>query len=79
MVLLILAIWIILNGRITWEVIGVGLVIALPVYAFFCKYMKYSPKKEVKLLYHVGWGIHDAWLLYCDIVKAQFSKSKARG
>ena len=42
-----LALWIVLNGKVTVEIISFGLVIAAALYWFICKFMDYSPKKEL--------------------------------
>ena len=47
MYLLFLAIWIILNGRITLEIVLFGLAIATVMFLFVCKFMDYSVKKEL--------------------------------
>ena len=38
--------WIIFNGRITWEIALFGVVIALGMFAFVCRFMDYSMAKE---------------------------------
>ena len=39
--------WIIFNGKITTEIVILGLLVAAAVYAFICKFMDYSIKKEL--------------------------------
>ncbi len=46
--------WLLLNGRITWEISIVGLVLSGLLYAFVCRFMDYSPKKELKILVRLG-------------------------
>ncbi len=50
MYLLFFAAWVIFNGKITAEIVVMGLVIAAAVFAFMCKFMDYSLQKE-KLFY----------------------------
>ncbi len=45
-----LALWIVLNGKVTVEIISFGLVIAAALYWFICKLMYYSNKKELLAL-----------------------------
>ena len=40
--------WIIFNGRITLEIILLGVVIAGVVFAFVCRFMDYSVQKEMR-------------------------------
>lgn len=44
---LLFALWVILNGQITLEIVLFGLVIAAILYAFVCKFMDYSIKKDL--------------------------------
>lgn len=50
MYLLFLAVWIILNGRITAEIIGIGCIVAAFLYWFVCKFMDYSFQKDILFL-----------------------------
>ena len=49
MYLLFFSIWVILNGRITLEVVLFGIAVATLMFAFICKFMGYSIKKEIWL------------------------------
>ena len=46
MLLLFFIVWIIFNGNITLEIALFGVVISVAVFAFVCKFMDYSWKKE---------------------------------
>ncbi|MBO4899565.1 MAG: Na+/H+ antiporter subunit E, partial [Lachnospiraceae bacterium] len=46
--------WILLNGRFTVEILIFGLVISAVVYGFMCRFMGYSPKKDLCLLKSAG-------------------------
>lgn len=50
MFLLFFFVWIVFNGKITAEIVWLGLVVAAVVFWFICKFMDYSIQKE-KLLY----------------------------
>lgn len=39
--------WIIFNGKITWEITIFGLVIATLIYAFTCTFLHFSIKKDI--------------------------------
>lgn len=73
MIVLFFLLWIILNGRLTWEIAIMGLVIAIPVYIFFCHYMRFSPKKELRFFLRVGFGLRYIFVLLCEIVKANLA------
>lgn len=49
MLLLFFLAWIIFNGRITLEIILLGVVIAGVVFTFVCRFMDYSLKQELRL------------------------------
>ena len=61
MFLLFFLVWIIFNGNITVEIAVIGLAVAAAVFAFICKFMDYSLKKEIllykKLLAFIGYVI----------------------
>ena len=48
MLLLFFLAWIVFNGRVTLEIVLFGIVIALAVFAFICKFMDYSLQKELR-------------------------------
>ena len=70
MLLLFFCAWIIFNGRITVEILALGVVISALVFAFVCKFMDYSAEKEKgfykKFFYLTGYAI----LLIKEIIVA---------
>ena len=42
--------WLILNGRVTFEIIVFGLIISASVYFFSCKFLDYGIGTEIKLI-----------------------------
>lgn len=70
MYLLFFLLWLILNGKSTLEICIFGLVISACLFAFICKYMDYSLKKERLLFQLVPLFIRYFWLLVTEIVKA---------
>lgn len=70
MYLLFLTVWIILNNKITLEICLFGLAISSALFAFICKYMDYSWKKEKLLWSLIPLFIQYFWLLVTEIVKA---------
>ena len=73
MFLLFFLVWIIFNGNITVEIAVIGLAVAAAVFAFICKFMDYSLKKEIllykKLLAFIGYVI----ILIIEIIKANIA------
>lgn len=73
MFLLFFLVWIIFNGNITVEIAVIGLAVAVAVFAFICKFMDYSLKKEIllykKLLAFIGYVI----ILIIEIIKANIA------
>lgn len=68
--------WIIFNGRITTEIVIFGLVIAAVMYAFICKFMDYSLKKELFYIKKFPYIIEYLYYLVREIVKANFATMK---
>ena len=76
MYLLFFAIWVILNGRITLEVVLFDVVIATLMFAFICKFMDYSIKKEVWLFKNFFLLLWYVIVLIVEILKANFAVVK---
>lgn len=63
-------IWIIFNGQFTPEIAAFGAVIAGAVYWFSCKYMGWSPKRDLWLWKRAGRILAYVGLLLWEILKA---------
>lgn len=70
MILLLFAVWLILNGKVTIEILAFGIVITLAVFAFMCKFMDYNIKKEVMAIRIVPSLLAYLVVLIVEIVKA---------
>lgn len=68
--MLLFAVWVILNGKITLEICVFGAVISAVLFYFMCRYMDYSLKKELLLYRLVPWFVRYFWVLVKEIVKA---------
>ena len=64
------ALWVVLNGRWTLEIGAFGLVFAALLYAFSCKFLGYSIKKDIRLMRGAQAGVRYVMLLLGEIVKA---------
>ncbi len=73
MYILFLLAWIIFNGNITLEIMIFGVVISAVVFAFMCKYMDYSLKKEINVYKKSIWFLAYAVLLIREIIKANLA------
>ncbi|MCH5272202.1 MAG: Na+/H+ antiporter subunit E [Lachnospiraceae bacterium] len=70
MVLLLFALWLIFNGKITLEIVLFGVVLSLAVYWFCWKFLDYSPKQELYALRILPQGIGYFFVLIVEIIKA---------
>lgn len=62
--------WVIFNGNLTLEICIFGIVIAVAMFAFVCKFMDYSLKKEILTYKKAFLFIGYVCLLVKEIVKA---------
>ena len=70
MFILFFLFWVILNGRITFEIIVFGVVISAAIYLFICKFMDYSPKMDLWLLKKIPLLLKYLLVLIREIAKA---------
>ena len=70
MYLLFLAVWLILNGKVTGEILIFGLVISAVLFWFMCRFLDYSFRKEILLFRLTPLFIRYFWVLVKEIVKA---------
>lgn len=47
MFVLFFAVWVLLNGKLNWEIAAFGAVISAAIYFFCCKFMHYSIKRDI--------------------------------
>ncbi|MDO4941273.1 MAG: Na+/H+ antiporter subunit E [Lachnospiraceae bacterium] len=70
MFLLFFLCWIIFAGDITPEFVIFGLAVAAVIFAFQCRFLDYSIRKEIKLYRNLIWGIIYVFVLVLEILKA---------
>lgn len=73
MALLILLFWVGLNGRITWEIMGLGAAVTALAMLFLCKCCDWSLKKEAGLYRAAPRLLFFALTVVFEIVKANLS------
>lgn len=76
MYLLLFFFWIILNGRITAEIIVLGLVFAAVLYCFACKFLGLNWQREKSFWKHFFWGVQYLMILLKEIVIANLTVLK---
>lgn len=70
MAVIFFVLWIIFNGQITTEIIWFGVGISAVLYWFVCRYMGYSPKKDLKACRLVFHALGYVVILLWEVVKA---------
>lgn len=76
MFLLLLIVWIIFNGKITWEILFFGIGVAGIVYFFACKFMGFSVRKDLLCIKKAGIFCWFVAALIVEIVKANLITAK---
>ena len=72
MYLLLFFFWMILNGRLTAEIVILGLIFAALVYAFVWKFMGLTWEREKSFWKHFLWGVQYIAILLKEIAVANF-------
>lgn len=76
MYLMLVLFWIILNGRITLEIVILGMVFALAIYGFAYKFMGLTLQKEKNFCKHFWWMLVYICLLVKEIAAANLQVLK---
>lgn len=70
MFIIFFLIWIIFNGQFTLEIAAFGIVIAGVMYLFICKFLNYTPGKDIVLCKRSVLLLHYVFVLLIEILKA---------
>lgn len=70
MFILLLLIWFIFNGKITWELTILGMILCACIYFFMCRFMDYSLKKDVSLMRRSVSFLYYTGVLIVEIIKS---------
>lgn len=65
--------WVIFNGQLTLEIALFGIVIAAVMYAFVCRFMDYSFRKDVVIVKEIGYILWYIVVLFWEIIKANMA------
>lgn len=72
MFILLFLLWLALNGRVTQEIVVLGLAISGIVYYFMCKFLDYSPKGDVNMVKNALKTIKYIFVLLYEMIKSSF-------
>lgn len=70
MYLLFFVMWIIFNGKFTWEIAAFGAALSGVMYWFICKFMNYKPSMDILVCRKLFGFLHYLFVLVKEIVKA---------
>ncbi|MDE6951577.1 MAG: Na+/H+ antiporter subunit E [Lachnospiraceae bacterium] len=70
MFIVLLLIWFIFNGKITWELTILGVILCAGIYFFMCRFMDFSLKKDVALVRLSVFFLYYTGILVTEIVKS---------
>jgi len=73
MILVLVALWLVFNGKVTLEIVLFGIGLSVAVYIFCWKFLDYSPKKELVALRILPQGIGYFFVLVVEVIKANFA------
>ncbi len=65
-----LVLWIIFNGRITLEIVLIGILLSAVLFAFCCRFMDYSVSSDLRIYRLVPLAIRYVAVLILEILKA---------
>ena len=70
MFILLLLIWFIFNGKITWELTVLGMILCACIYFFMCRFMDYSLKRDISLMRRSVSFLYYTGALIVEIIKS---------
>ncbi len=73
MPLVLLALWVLFNGKLTLEIFLFGVALSSAITWFSWKFLGYSPKQEKTALRLIPGALGYLWLLMCEIVKSNWT------
>ena len=68
--------WIIFNGQLTVEIGIIGIFVAALLYAFICKFMGWSFRKDIHMMQYAIFMVGYLFVLIWEIIKANFDTMK---
>ena len=68
-----LILWIVFNGKFTWEILFIGMAISAVMYGFICGFLGYRPAMDLWGIKKAGAVLQYFLVLLLEIVKAAFA------
>lgn len=76
MYILLFLLWVALNGKITLEIALLGLPIAGFCYWFMCRFLEYSPAKDIMFFKNLPSALVYVFVLFAEIIKSSIAAVK---
>ncbi len=76
MYFLFFLLWIVFNGKVTMEIVILGLLVSAAIYAFICKFMGYSVRRDIVIAKKLLLIAKYILVLLWEIVKANIATIK---
>lgn len=70
MFFVLLLLWIVFNGKLTAEIVVLGVLLSAAVFAFSCKFLGYSVKRDLRIARNAGLMLRYIAVLLYEIFKA---------
>ena len=70
MYVIFLILWIIFNGKFTWEIFAIGAVVSAALYWFICRYMGYSIQGDLRAIKKIGQFTGYLFTVIAEVIKA---------
>ena len=67
---MLLAFWVLLNGRLTAEIVILGVLICGVIYGWCCKVLGLRPKRELELAHRIPGAVKYLFILVAEVIKA---------
>lgn len=68
--------WVVFNGQLTLEIGIIGIFVATLLYAFICKFMGWSYKKDIRMMQYAIFMVGYLFVLIWEILKANLDTMK---
>ena len=73
MFILLFLFWLLINGKITWELVIIGLIVCGLVYAFSCAFLNFSLKKDLRIMKSFHLIIAFLFMLVWEVIKSNWN------
>lgn len=70
MFVILFVLWVVFNGKLTWEIVFFGLALSGLIYAFCCAFLGYSAKRDLAIFRLIPRALKYLGLLVREIIKS---------